>query len=82
MIDLAYDEYKNLSRQEIIDRIKDPVVKRVEQDLYDLEIKYNYDEGDPTYVFTNRIKGRIAAYQKAYPDMDITLALSMLGNRK
>jgi len=61
-----------MSRQEIIDSIEDPIDKQLEQDIYDNQQKWDYDTMDATLVFSNRIAGLVAAYQKAYPNMDFS----------
>lgn len=64
-----------MTRQEIIDSIEDPVEKQLEQDIYDVQKKWDYDTMDATMVFSNRILGWIAAYQRAYPDVDFSEAI-------
>ena len=65
-----------MTRQEIIDSIEDPVEKQLEQDIYDVQKKWDYDTMDATVVLSNRILGWIAAYQKAYPDVDFSEAIA------
>jgi len=66
----------NMSRQEVIDSIEDPVDRQLEQDIYDNQKKWDYDTMDATMVFSNRILGLIAAYQKAYPYEDFSEAIN------
>jgi hypothetical protein len=65
-----------MTRQEIIDSIEDPVEKQLEQDIYDVQKKWDYDTMDATMVLSNRILGWIAAYQRAYPDVDFSEAIA------
>ena len=65
-----------MTRQEIIDSIEDPVEKQLEQDIYDVQRKWDYDTMDATMVLSNRILGWIAAYQRAYPDLDFSEAIA------
>lgn len=58
--------------QQMIDSIEDPIDKQLEQDIYDNHKKWDYATMDAGLVFTNRITGLLAAYQKAYPDIDFS----------
>ena len=39
-------------------------------------MKWDYDTMDPTMVFHNRMIGILAAYQKAYPNLDFSETLT------
>lgn len=65
-----------MTREEIIESIEDPVEKQLEQDIYDVQKTWDYKTMEASLVLSNRILGFIAAYQKAYPDLDFSEAIA------